>query len=77
MLRVLRACPDANRRDMSDAEAAVVKRNILLISAALSFGYFGLLGYIIFAENVPPIFSSGLLPASSSLLVQSLRCNQA
>ena len=64
--------PDANRRDMSDAEATVVKRNILLISAALSFGYFGLLGYIIFAENVPPIFSSGLLPASSSLLVQSL-----
>ena len=41
-------------------EATTLKANIVLISASISFGYIALLGWVVFAEDVPPIFSSGL-----------------
>ena len=48
--------------DSDPDEALRVKRIIVLISGSLSFGFFALLAWVIFAETIPPIFSSGLVP---------------
>ena len=47
-------------------EALRVKRIIVLISGSLSFGFFALLAWVIFAETIPPIFSSGLVSLQST-----------
>ena len=44
-----------------EAEAARLTRKILLIAGLLSFGFFGVMGYVVFSAELPPSFSSGLV----------------